>query len=366
MTRKFIRNFLRSIAIPFTASLVVLAATTTWVETTSAAPSSAKTYTGSTTRDMSASEQALKHLALLRSGNAARPHQSVGSLMDSLPPLFLPAVAYASGGNVASALAVGDFNGDGKPDLVVVNDDNEHFPGSVSVLLGNGDGSFQPAITYDSGGGQPQSVAVADVNNDGIQDVVVLNLCADSDCNGIGSIEVLLGNGNGTFQKTAPFKTVAQMSIAVADLNADGNADLVVTRVHSGLSVIGVHLGHGDGTFSAGVTYETGGNGSGALAVADINGDGKPDVVTANFDSSDVSVLIGKGDGTFQPSVIYASGGLHSRQVAIADVNGDGKPDLLVANTDSSSIGVLLGVGDGTFKPAVSYAGGDEPYSVVV
>jgi len=176
-------------------------------------------------------------------------------------------VTYGSGGLYARSVAVADVNGDGKPDLAVANLCLTEYNcpnGLVGVLLGNGDGTFQTAVTYGSGGYYAMSVAVADVNGDGKPDLVVANNCTSGD----------FSNGC-----TDPSGTV------------------------------GVLLGNGDGTFQAAVTYGSGGYYSSSVAVADVNGDGKPDLVVANecADTSctngSVGVLLGNGDGTFQAAV---------------------------------------------------------------
>jgi FG-GAP-like repeat len=133
----------------------------------------------------------------------------VPTTQDASPPLFLPAVAYDSGGYHAWSVAVADVNRDGKPDMIVANACGSSsncnvvgFEGTVSMLLGNGDGTFQPAITFASGGETPVSVAVADVNDDGQADIIVANQCASgTNCkSGSGSVGIMLGNGDGTFQ----------------------------------------------------------------------------------------------------------------------------------------------------------------------
>jgi hypothetical protein len=305
---------------------------------------------------------------------------------------FAPAVTYGSGGFGASSVAVADVNGDGKPDLVVANGCVEstcstNGDGAAGVLLGNGDGTFQAAVTYDSGGFSPESVAIADVNGDGKPDLIVANWCASINSNGgcstDGVVSVLIGNGDGTFQTAVTYDTggFETLSVAVADVNGDGKPDVLVANVcasetNCNNGIVGVLLGNGDGTFQTAVTYGSGGHTAESVAVADVNGDGKPDLVVANqcVDSScstdgAAGVLLGNGDGTFQAAVTYDSGGLLSDSIAVADVNGDGKPDLVVANACGSTIiqycdpqrgangtvGVLLGNGDGTFQPAVTY-----------
>jgi hypothetical protein len=278
-------------------------------------------------------------------------------------PLFLQAVTYFSGGQGPTSVAVADVNGDGKPDMVVLN--ACPITGCVNtevvgVLLGNGDGTFQPAVTYSSGGTSygRGSVAIADLNKDGKPDLVVTNPCGPGGtCTTSSSVGVLLGNGDGTFQPAVTYSSGYQSddaSVAVADVNGDGKPDLLV----SGLAVL---LGNGDGTFQPAVIYPSAGGSS--VTVADVNGDGKLDVVGATGGSS-VVVLLGNGNGTFQAAVAYDAGGT-SQSVAVADVDGDGKPDLLVGNF-GGTVGVLLGNGDGTFQPPASYSsGGSESVSVV-
>jgi hypothetical protein len=296
---------------------------------------------------------------------------------------FQAAVAYASGGYSANSVAVGDVNGDGKPDLLVANcaasfdacgDGNN---GAASVLLGNGDGTFRAAVTYASGGFGANAIAVGDVNGDGKADVVVADDCADSACTS-SVVGVLLGNGDGTFRAAVIYGPVwgITFSEAVGDVNGDGKPDLVVANScvypqyeDCTSANVGVLLGNGDGTFQAVVTYGSGGQDARSVVVADVNGDGKPDLVVANECTNDncngvVGVLLGNGDGTFQAAVTYGSGGYYADSLAVADVNGDGKPDLVVANECSddtcmsANVGVLLGNGDGTFQAAVTYGSG--------
>jgi FG-GAP-like repeat len=302
-------------------------------------------------------------------------------------PLFLPAVTYNSGGNGAMSVAVGDVNGDDRPDVVVVNacpitgcSDRE----ALAVLLANGDGSFQDAVTYGSGGvttstngssSGTASVAIAAVNKDAKADLLVTNPCGTGGECTSGSVGVLLGNGDGTFQAAMTYGSGGYIvtSVAVADMNHDGNPDLVVANtcadnlcgLGEGDGLVGVLFGNGDGAFQAALIYGSGGRFAQSAAVADVNGDDRLDILAAN-ESGSIGALLGNGDGTFQPAVAYESLGSH-RFIVIADVNGDGSPDIVVPSYTSHSVDVLLGNADGTFHaPIGSDTGGLNAAAVAV
>jgi hypothetical protein len=276
---------------------------------------------------------------------------------------FAPVSTYGSGGSDVYSVAVADVNGDGNPDIVVVNACQTcSSNGTVGVLLGNGDGTFQAVVNYNAGGYSPAAVAIADVNADGKPHIVVANLCAVyGGCPAGGSVGVLLGNGDGTFQAPVTYASgsVDASSVAVADVNGDGKQDLLVS--HQCLSggdchgTVAVLLGNGDGTFQSAVVYGSNGYDAMSVVVGDVNGDGNPDHVVANLFcltncNATVAVLLGNGDGTFQTAMTYDSGGYEALSVALADVNGDGTPDIVVVNAcvngnscNNGSISVLLG-----------------------
>jgi hypothetical protein len=322
------------------------------------------------------------------SGNCV--YGSVSVLLGKGDGTFQAAQTYLSDGVFAYAVSTGDWNGDKKRDLAIVNQcqTSSNCSGTVTILLGNGDGTFQVPPSYASGGYDADSVATGDLNRDGKLDLVVANLCQSSNCNqgNDGTIRVLLGNGDGTFQVAKDYATggFGSSSVAIGDFNGDGNADVVVANqcstsdCKSGGSV-SVLLGNGNGTLQAAQNYSSGGYTALAVAIADFNKDGKLDLAVANQcqDSScqngAVTVLLGNGNGTFQPAQSYASAGYYTNSVAVGDFNGDGNPDIVLTSQcqDSScqngGVSVLPGNGDGTFQAAQTYSsGGSQADSVVV
>jgi hypothetical protein len=256
-------------------------------------------------------------------------------------------------GTSPRSVAVADFNGDGSADLVTANFLVSDAI-SVSVLLGNGNGAFQSPQRFGVGG-SPDSLAVGELNGDGMVDVVTASQAADA-------VTVLLGNGDGTLLAQRRFAVSGATSIAVGDFNSDTIADLVTNRE---LDTISVLLGNGDGTFQAQRVFSSGGRSPQAVAVGDFNGDGSADVVTAHFTSNNVSVRLGNGNATFQ-SVLSFAVSTGPISVAVGDVNGDNLPDIVTANDGSNNISVLLGNGNGAFQTQRVLTVGSDPIFVAV
>jgi hypothetical protein len=242
------------------------------------------------------------------------------------PPINTVIGAYGS-------LVVGDFNGDRHLDIALVGYDS----GMVTVLLGNGDGTFQVGQSY-SVGMYPHSAVARDFNGDGIPDLVVPN---DADLQGLGGgVNIMLGNGDGTFQAPQKFVNYSSPgSVAVGDFNGDGLSDLAV--IYGGVDIF---LGNGDGTFQLPTSYAAGTQPE-FVAVADFNGDGIPDLAVADifFQENAVRILLGKGDGTFQAAQAFAAGASPS-SLAVGDFNGDKLPDLAVLG--QGGVTVLLNAAD--------------------
>jgi len=245
---------------------------------------------------------------------------------------FLPAARYSLR-NKSIFVAVGDFNGDGILDLATCGE-NPLGGSAYSILLGNGDGTFQRAHTYSDGGAY--GIAVADLNGDGKLDLVM---------DGPGPVVVALGNGDGTFQKSISYPAaMSSYGLAVGDFNGDGKVDVVITdQYRQGVDLL---LGNGDGTLGPPIFSGPLGSFPSDVIVADFNRDHKLDIATSNIGDDTIAVALGNGDGTFQPATKYTLNGMPSSLVS-ADFNRDGKLDLVTAI--GNSIVFLPGNGDGTF-----------------
>jgi hypothetical protein len=251
-------------------------------------------------------------------------------------------------------VAVGDFNNDGIPDIVSAN----YGSNTVSILLGVGNGTFQPAQNF-TAGSYPISVAVGDFNDDGNLDVAVAN--NGNNLPG-GSLAIMFGNGNGTLQSPVNYSTQgAPFYVAAADLNGDGLLDVVVAS-HG--APVQVFLNTGGGTLGSPGLYNAGGNPQ-SIAIADLNNDHIPDLAVANSKTNNISVLQGNGDGTFKTAVNYTTGTSPS-VVATGDFNADGNLDLAVTNNGSNSVSILLGNGNATFQTQTTLAANAGPSGMLV
>lgn len=311
---------------------------------------------------------------------------------------FQNPVSYTTG-TYAYGLAVEDVNGDGNPDLVVTDQESNY----LTVILGNGDGTFGPRTTLPSASSNPldqgaQASVIGDFNRDGVPDLVMAdnagvllllgagkgkfrkpivvnsfqaNSVVAGDFNGdgyldlvlvAGNVEVLLGNGNGTFTQSADLTLASPVrgGLVVGDFNNDGYQDLVV--VGNGFlqkNPIYVFLGKGDGTFQPPKQFWSSSSIPSAIASGDFNHDGKLDLVVM-LNPNGIAVMLGNGDGTFQSPATYSTDQLPNG-LAVADVNGDGILDI-VATGDL--LDVFLGKSDGTFSHRMDYPAGSFPGSV--
>lgn len=300
----------------------------------------------------------MPHTLVLSTGIAALVLASAANAAgsNSFCTLRFKATNYTTGTN-PQTVVVGDFNKDGFEDFAQVNYSGGGS-GSISVFLGNGDGTFQPAVTYSTGRG-PDALGLADVNGDGNLDLVAGNDTGNS-------VSVLLGNGDGTFQTHKDYAAGSFPHwVALADLNGDSKPDIVVTN--EGDNDVGVLLNNGDGTFGAMTTFATAVEPY-SVAIADFNRDGHPDLAVTGYYASVVSILAGKGDGTFGSHTDYATG--TSPAVVVAyDFNRDRRIDLATVNYNNGntgSVSILLNGGKGKFPTHTEYTVGTGPDGLAV
>jgi hypothetical protein len=275
---------------------------------------------------------------------------------------FGPVGSYPTGGGMA------DFNHDGHLDVVTAN----YHGYSVTILLNDGTGklNLKPPASYPTDGvSETSNLAVGDLNNDGNPDVIATNPLRST-------ISVFLSHRDGTLDPAINLPVGVMggahpFSLAIADFNGDGNNDVATADDTSG--TMRVRLGHGDGTFDAEVPYDIGGTQSFVVIASDVNLDGKVDLVVADRGSDTVSVLLGHGDGTFKKAIVSSVGPpgvtipnkgrpwFGPYAVAVADINQDGVPDIVTPNFQHESFSILLGIGNGHFDPAIEFVYGPPP-----
>jgi FG-GAP-like repeat/Dockerin type I domain len=276
---------------------------------------------------------------------------------------FQPAQTSATGPSTVS-VAVGDFNADGNLDLATADYDyyGTRF-NDISILLGHGDGTFAPAVHVSNGTSLPsQSIAAADLNNDGKPDLVVLADYVD-DFGGYlvpGMVSVLIGQSGGDFAPAVTYQTpLSETVLALGDFDNDGNLDVAVA---GGITPVHILLGNGDGTLQqSNIWYHT--IGAHSVVVGDFDADGNLDLVMPwhNSDGNGFKILLGKGNGTFHAAQSINPGGV---PLTAADVSGDGVLDLVA--TSAGGVSVALGNGDGSFAPPIFTATESSSYYFVV
>ena len=263
------------------------------------------------------------------------------------------------GGSISpiQAAVVGDFNNDGKLDVVSMENPGGYF--EIDVALGNGDGTFQTQLVQNLFPGNQHThyaMAVGDFNGDGYLDLAVWGIYAPGTTS---EVMIFLGNGNGTFTYgntyTAPNSSnfaESTNSLCVADFNGDGHLDLAALTQYNGVYI---YLGNGDGTFQTAVAYSTVDPNhpnnyiASGIAVGDLNGDSKPDIAVT--ESTGMAVLINNGNGAFGTATYYDSGTNASSEpgIAIGDVNGDKKNDVVITSWPNGQVLLYLNQGTGTF-----------------
>ena len=270
----------------------------------------------------------------------------VSILMNNGNGTFASPVNYAAG-TAPRAVVVGDFNGDGKLDLAVADQTGN----TVAILMGNGNGTFQSPVYY-SAGSSPVALVAGDFNGDGKLDLAVADFG--------GGVDVLTGKGDGTFNAAQSFTAgTSPDGIVAADFNHDGNLDLAVSNGGGNVSILD---GNGNATFATAVNYAAGATPK-ALATGDFNGDGYADLAVVNGTAGTVSILTNNGSGAFSaPSPFNV--GTSPVAITAADFNNDGKTDLAVVNSGGNNISILDGNGNGTFAAVVNKSVGNNPQGI--
>jgi hypothetical protein len=262
---------------------------------------------------------------------------------------FAAETVYSTGeGSHPSAIVLGDFNNDKRSDLLVVNTDTD----SVATFIGYDYALFETQKTYGNVENLgPRPIATSDFNNDNYLDIAVGFFSS-------GTVGILLGYGNGSFDDMMTYPQEngsALTSLAVGDVNNDGKLDIVVADLGTNNMII--LLGYGNGSFATSMTFSTGNNSlPSAIAIADFNKDDRLDVAVANFASDNVDIFLGYGNGSFTIFMTYSTGdGSSPFAITVSDFNKDDRLDIAVLNRDTYNFGILLGFGNGSFANQVTY-----------
>lgn len=269
---------------------------------------------------------------------------SVNVLLGKGDGTFESPIRSLAGGGDATAISVGDFDEDGRADVVV----SSMITGQFSVLLGKGDGGFNLARQYNAGFG-PLDNDVGDFNGDGHLDVAVANTAANT-------LAILLGDGNGGFNALPATAVPSPSVLVLGDFNADGLPDAVTANAGGSPSEISLLLNLGNGGFAEPVTYPVG-DFPESMDAGDLNGDGATDLVVANYQSNNVAALLGDGRGGLGEA-IFSDASPGPGGVAIGDFNRDGFADLAVANvpnSPTSNVTILAGDGSGSFQKVENF-----------
>ena len=264
-------------------------------------------------------------------------------------------------GSGPSALAIGDFNGDHRLDIVIANSATDN----IGVSLGYGSGEFSSQMVYSTGAdSRPVAVVVGDFNNDVILDIAVANFRVDA-------IWVFLGYGNGSFSLQKILSTgvgSGPYSLAIDDFNKDAHLDIAV--VNSKTSTLGIFLGYGNGEFSNQTVYSTGVDSTpSSIIVADFNKDNRQDLAVTNYRTNNIAVFIGYGNGSFRSPLVLSTGDeSNPSAIAVGDLNNDGLSDIAVACSGTNKIAIFLGRSKGRFSLPSMYSTGDysNPISIVI
>jgi hypothetical protein len=286
---------------------------------------------------------------------------TVSIILGNADGTFTTRVDYATGSNPVMVVA-GDFNGDGKTDLVIGRRINARGNGGVAIMLGNGDGTFQAAVDYPLANFQVSGLTTGDFNGDGKLDLVAITYCQSCSGTAAQQVSVLLGNGDGTLQTPAQYSTGSGAnSVVSGDFDGDGKLYLAVTFSGDAASSGGVSvlLGNGDGTFRSNVDYILGGFiFPSSIVATGVNADGKLDLAVSAPNAT--WILRGSGDGTFAVPLVIGTGGSFLKT---EEWSGDGKADIAILD---GGIAFLLGKGDGRFQIPISDSAESDSFAAAV